>query len=328
MWRPAPDRAAAVAEHPAPPAPPVATGGRFLGRLAGAGGTAVQFSPDGARLLTAGGNEARVWDAATLKPVAGPLRHAARVQAAAFSPDGRAVLTGSADGTARVWDAATGVPRTPPLEHGGPVTSAAFSPDGRTVVTVGEDKDRAIRTWDAATGRPVAVNRKALGQQPMVFVAYSPDGGRLLAVYDRPAGFGCLWDARTGEEVATLHALAAGAHARAGGGRPAFAAFSPDGRTIATIGGARGPRPQSEAAGLWDGRTGEPLAESRPSVRPRTGPGLVSALASRSAPSRSAPTAAGSSRPPVPGCGRGTRRPPSRPGPSSHCRPSAAASRP
>ena len=42
-----------------------------------------------------------------------PLRHAAAVNHAAFSPDGRQVVTASADQTARVWDAATSESPTP-----------------------------------------------------------------------------------------------------------------------------------------------------------------------------------------------------------------------
>src|SRR5688572_27867537 len=48
---------------------------RLLGRLAGAAGTCVEFGRDGRRVLTAGGDAARVWDARTFKPLAKPLRH-------------------------------------------------------------------------------------------------------------------------------------------------------------------------------------------------------------------------------------------------------------
>jgi WD40 repeat protein len=65
------------------------------------------FSPDGRRVLTAGGTigaagEARVWDADTGRPVVPPMKHEREVRHAAFSPDGRYVVTAGDDGTARV----------------------------------------------------------------------------------------------------------------------------------------------------------------------------------------------------------------------------------
>jgi len=57
---------------------------------------------------------ARVWDAATGKPLTPLLQHQGTVVAASFSPDGGRVVTASSDKTARVWDAATGKPLTPP----------------------------------------------------------------------------------------------------------------------------------------------------------------------------------------------------------------------
>ena len=72
------------------------------------------------------------------------------VDSAAFSPDGRRVITGSRDTTARLWDAETGREIAVLQGHTMPVTSAAFSPDGRWVVT-GSD-DWTARLWDAETG--------------------------------------------------------------------------------------------------------------------------------------------------------------------------------
>ena len=72
---------------------------------------------------------------------------------AAFSPDGKRIVTASSDKTARLWDAETGKPIGEPLRgHEDDVRSAAFSPDGKRIVTASDDK--TARLWDAATGKP------------------------------------------------------------------------------------------------------------------------------------------------------------------------------
>jgi len=43
------------------------------------------------------------------------MPHQREVDAVAFSPDGKSVLTGSWDNTARIWDAATGQPIGTPM---------------------------------------------------------------------------------------------------------------------------------------------------------------------------------------------------------------------
>ncbi len=109
-----------------------------------------EFSPDGTRVVTASVDKtARLWDAATGKPLGEPMRHEDVVSSAAFSPDGKRVVTASWDKTARLWDAATQKPLGEPMRHGDAVRSAAFSPDGTQLVTASIDD--TARLWDAAT---------------------------------------------------------------------------------------------------------------------------------------------------------------------------------
>src|SRR5437588_411942 len=49
-----------------------------------------------------------MWKTATGQPLGPPLQHQGAVDAVAFSPDGKTVLTGSGDKTARLWEMATG----------------------------------------------------------------------------------------------------------------------------------------------------------------------------------------------------------------------------
>ena len=74
---------------------------------------------------------------------------------AAFSLDGKRVVTASDDMTVRLWDAETGQPIGEPLRgHEQTVMSAVFSPDGKRIVTGSLDK--TLRLWDAETGSPSA----------------------------------------------------------------------------------------------------------------------------------------------------------------------------
>src|SRR5262249_55785838 len=73
------------------------------------------FSPDGSAVVTASDDgTARLWNAATCRPIGQPLRHASFVWWAEFSRDGRRVATACADGTARTSHVPTGQRAAPP----------------------------------------------------------------------------------------------------------------------------------------------------------------------------------------------------------------------
>jgi len=72
--------------------------------------------------------------------------HTDSVNAAAFSPDGRHLITVSSDHNARLWDFSGDELASFVLEgHSRPVTSVAFAPDGRHFATSSWDK--TARIW-------------------------------------------------------------------------------------------------------------------------------------------------------------------------------------
>jgi WD40 repeat protein len=101
-----------------------------------------------------------------------PSTHTWIVTHAAYSPDGRRIVTSSADKTARIWDAATGKLLLVLRGHVLGVQYAAFSADSKRVVT-GSDDDTA-RIWDAETGAELFTLAGHKG--PVLTAAFSPDG--------------------------------------------------------------------------------------------------------------------------------------------------------
>jgi WD40 repeat protein len=89
-----------------------------------------------------------VWHAESGKEIAVLKGHAGRVLSAAFSPDGKRVVTASSDKTARLWDVETAAEIATLKGHTAGVRSAIFSPDGKRVVTA--SNDTTARLWDVA----------------------------------------------------------------------------------------------------------------------------------------------------------------------------------
>ncbi len=156
------------------------------------------------------------------------------VTCAAFSPDGKTLLTGSDDRTAKFWKTDSGQLIETSL-HSSRVTAVSFSPDSKTALTVSGD---AVRMWDVPP--KAAIGNYLQHPSPVVSAVFSPDGKTILTQSrDR---FARLWDAATRRVLFTLpHAEEIRA-----------AAFSPDGKAVLT-------GSQDNTAQLWDAATGAKL---------------------------------------------------------------------
>jgi tRNA A-37 threonylcarbamoyl transferase component Bud32 len=137
---------------------------------------ATTLSPDGRYLAATGFQIARVvrlFEVSTGRTVGPALEHKNTIFGAAFSPDGRMLVTGSSDNSARLWAVPGGQPLARPLDLHRTVRHVQFAADGRSGPHVGASRGGGADRSRAA-GRQELVRRAEPRR-----LARRPDRGEL-----------------------------------------------------------------------------------------------------------------------------------------------------
>lgn len=100
--------------------------------------------PDGTRELVLE-DGASIQKSGSREKLTPPLKHRETIITAAFSPDGRFVVTAGQDRAARVWEVETGDPITPPLRNPATVYQALFDDVGQRLAVL--SGSGSIETW-------------------------------------------------------------------------------------------------------------------------------------------------------------------------------------
>jgi WD40 repeat protein len=152
----------------------------------------------------------------------------------AFSPDGKVLVTATAEEPVRVWEVTTGQERRR-IEGTESANLLVISPEGKLLATA---HGAHAYIWEVATGREVS---RVQHEGFIHALAFSPDG-RLLASASQD-GTARVWEASTGREHTVVRH---GAAVRS-------LAFSPDGARLAT-------GSEDRTARIWEVSTGKVLS--------------------------------------------------------------------
>ena len=167
----------------------------------------------------------RVWDIATGKLEHAVENHADWILGVAFTPDGKALVTGSRDKTAKIWDLVNKESLVTFPDHQNIVNNVAITPDGKFGISAGEDG--SIRMWQATDAT------KAIGKATKNLAGHSKAVFRLANHADAktPLLASCsadmtvqLWNPVAGTMIKSLPGLTDWVYA---------VAISPDGQFVA-----------------------------------------------------------------------------------------------
>jgi WD40 repeat protein len=146
-------------------------------------------SADGQRFIACCFKTALLWDVASGEAVDDSILHANFIYSAAFSRDGREVVTASADRRVGLWNSETGDPLGQMLAHQAEVDLVAFAPDGERFAAV--QIDGLVRVWELPHKESSFVQQVAIPANES-YVTISPDGQLMT-----PSGWNHGRDLRT-----------------------------------------------------------------------------------------------------------------------------------
>jgi WD40 repeat protein len=198
----------------------------------------VDFSRNGKWLASASGDGTiRLWDIATSRTVMTLNQgEAPNIGGAFFTPDGKTIASWRWDHLIRLWDVASGQCIAELAGHQDRVDTVAVSPDGRTLASL--DTGGSVRLWDVATHLE-KTNFLTKPNRP-VAISFAPDGSLFVP------GSSVSWDADGRPQPIKISPE----HTRQ-------FVFSPDGRTMASVGAN---------IQTWNFLTGEHLRDMKSAV--------------------------------------------------------------
>lgn len=198
----------------------------------GASVTSLDFSPDGALLMSGNDYDMKLWDVATrTRRTLRDGKHRSQAQSL-FSRDGKLLIRsgtkGDNEASVNTWDVRTGkeVSERVMERKNARLEVTALSPDGRFLATADcAGIQCSIRLWNARTGVLLRTLQQD-GPYGIYWLHFSPDGKTLVSASQGEDVL--LWNVSTGKLRLTLSGLR--------GYRGRVIAFSPDGKTVAISG--------------------------------------------------------------------------------------------